>query len=112
MNFNLHANGNVFIADLPGTPHVSIVASEEAVSVPLSPCIPVAVNSERHSSEKPVKGQKGWPGHCRGARVTPGIRCAILSSAGAGFIQGVTQTRVVFHLLAACMSRKAQTVPR
>lgn len=111
MNFTLCASWNIFIADRPGTPHVSIITSGEAVSVPLSPCIPVAVNSEQHSSEKSVKGQKWRSGHCHGAQVTPGIHRAILSGAGAGFIRGVTQTWVVFHLLAVCMSRKAQTGP-
>lgn len=72
----------------------------------------MAVNSECHPSEKAVQGQKRWPGHYPGAQVAPGIRRVVLSSTGGGFIQGVSQTRVVFHLLAACVSGKAQKVPR
>lgn len=58
MYFTLSANWNFFLANLSGTPHVSTVKSGEALSVPVSPHIPVAINSEQHPSEKPVKGQK------------------------------------------------------
>lgn len=57
------------------------------------------------------RDRSGDRGHCHGDQVTRSIRRVVLLSAGAGFIQGVTQTWVVFHLLAACMSGKAETVP-
>lgn len=100
MYFTLSANWNFFLANLSGIPHVNAVKSREALSVPVSPHFLVAINSEQHPSEKPVKGEKWGLGHCRGAWVTPDIYCTILTSAGAGFIQGVTQTWAVLHLLA------------
>lgn len=46
------------------------MTSGEAVSAPMSPCIPVVVSSKWHSSRNSTKGQKWWPGHCYTAQVT------------------------------------------
>lgn len=109
VNFTLHPNWNVSIAGLPGTPPEGIMSSGEAVSAPLSPCIPVAVGSKWHSSKNSTKGQTWWPGHCCAAQVAA-MELRSLPFQELDLFKALPK-RGWFHLLVAWIRGKAQTVP-